>query len=102
MVGRGQHRPFAHRARTMVAVEIAVLIGSGCVRALVRSHTGSTGEGRAVAIGRRREGPDRVTLASSVGGVDFRPAPLGQALSRGPVISRSRPIDPKIQKASLE
>ncbi|SRR5271157_1267950 len=60
MVGWDWHRSVADRARAMVAVEIALRIGGGFLRALVRCRTGFTGEGRAGAIGRRRQGPKRV------------------------------------------
>ncbi len=101
MVGRGRHRPVAHRTRAMAAVKIVVPIGSGLVRALVRCHRASSGEGRPAVIGRRRQGPDRVTLASSVGSGFSTGAPWASIFSRAGNLEIA-PYRSKIQKASLE
>src|SRR5208282_1135553 len=61
MVGRDRHGSPADRARAMAAVEIAGLVGRDLVRVLVRRRRASSGKGRPVATGRRRQEPVRVT-----------------------------------------
>jgi hypothetical protein len=58
MVGRDQHRSPADCDRTLAAIEIDIRVARELVRALARRRPAS-GEGRAVALGRRRQGPDR-------------------------------------------
>ena len=49
MVGWGRHRSPADRARTLAAIEIAILFSGDLVRTLVRCHPACSGEGRAGA-----------------------------------------------------